>query len=82
MAEACLSTIGVHSDAAAVARHYGLRRDGGLLDGWLVGLEDAASVDALEADGFAARAVPLWMRDLDTSAALAAEALDLALALR
>lgn len=82
MAEACLSAIGVQTDAAAVARHYGLRRDGGLLDGWLVGLEDATAVDALESEGFAARAVPLWMRDLDTSAALAAEALDLALALR
>lgn len=82
MAEACLSAIGVAPDAAAIARHYGLRRDGGLLDGWLVGLEDAASVDALESEGFATRAVPLWMRDLDTSAALAAEAVDLALALR
>lgn len=82
MAEACLSAIGVDTDAAAVARHYGLRRDGGLLDGWLVGLEDSPAVDALESEGFAVRAVPLWMRDLDTSAALAAEALDLALALR
>jgi LPPG:FO 2-phospho-L-lactate transferase len=82
MAEACLAAIGVEADAAAIARHYGLRRDGGLLDGWLVGLEDVAAVEALESEGFAARAVPLWMRDLDTSAALAEVAIDHALALR
>ncbi|WP_394553451.1 2-phospho-L-lactate transferase [Agromyces sp. MMS24-JH15] len=100
MADACLSAIGVQTDAAAVARHYGARHsearhygarsdatgaadttDGarGLLDGWLVAEEDAAEVDGLRADGFAARAVPLWMRDLETSAALAGAALDLAL---
>lgn len=82
MADACLGAIGVPTDAAAVARHYGLRRDGGLLDGWLVAEEDAALVAVLDDEGFAVRSVPLWMRDLDTSAAIAAEALDLAAALR
>lgn len=82
MADACLAAIGVDTDAAAVARHYGARAAGGLLDGWLVAEEDAAEVEALRADGFAARAVPLWMRDLDTSAALAGDALDLARAVR
>ncbi|GAA1699961.1 2-phospho-L-lactate transferase [Microcella alkalica] len=81
MAEACLAAIGVAVDAGAIARHYGLRRDAGLLDGWLVAEEDAALVDGLEADGFAARAVPLWMRDLDTAAALASEAVAFALGL-
>ena len=75
MAEACLSAIGVDADAAAVARHYGARSSGGLLDAWLVGVEDEPLVEGLRADGFAATAVPLWMRDLDTSAALAAAAL-------
>ena len=75
MAEACLRAIGVETHAAAVARHYGARSSGGVLDGWLVGLEDEPSVAGLRREGFAARAVPLWMRDLDTSAALAAAAL-------
>lgn len=78
MADACLPVIGVETDAAAVARHYGRRRAGGLLDGWLVDEADAPAAAALTADGFRAEAVPLWMRDPDTSAALAGAALDLA----
>lgn len=74
MADACLAAIGVETDSAAVARHYGPRSAGGLLDAWLIGLEDEPLVAGLRADGFAADAVPLWMRDLDTSAALAAAA--------
>jgi LPPG:FO 2-phospho-L-lactate transferase len=89
MAETCLSTIGVETDARAVALHYGARRRAGqaddsmpgLLDGWLVGLEDAGAVDALTTHGIMTRAVPLWMSDLDSSAALARDALDLATAL-
>lgn len=75
MADACLSTIGVATDAGAVARHYGARSQGGLLDAWLVGVEDESVVAELRADGVAAAAVPLWMRDLDTAAALAEAAL-------
>ncbi|MBX9471309.1 2-phospho-L-lactate transferase [Microcella sp.] len=75
MADACLTAIGVETDAAAVARHYGSRSSGGLLDAWLVGVEDESLLTGLRADGFAASAVPLWMRDLDTSATLAAAAL-------
>ncbi len=71
MADACLTTIGVATDAAAVARHYGSRSEAGLLDAWLVGVEDESLVAELRADGIAAAAVPLWMRDLDTAAALA-----------
>jgi LPPG:FO 2-phospho-L-lactate transferase len=71
MADACLTTIGVATDAGAVARHYGPRSAAGLLDAWLVGLEDESLVAGLRADGVAAAAVPLWMRDLDTAAALA-----------
>ncbi|WP_308797573.1 2-phospho-L-lactate transferase [Agromyces silvae] len=77
MADACLPVIGVETDAAAVARHYGRRAGGGLLDGWLVDETDAPAAAALRADGFRAEAVPLWMRDPDTSAALAAAALAL-----
>lgn len=78
MADACLTTIGVATDAGAVARHYGPRSAAGLLDTWLVGLEDESLVAGLRADGVAAAAVPLWMRDLDTAAALADAAVEAA----
>jgi LPPG:FO 2-phospho-L-lactate transferase len=82
MADACLAAIGVETDAAAVARHYGARRRGagaGLLDGWLVDDVDAAAADALAADGIPTRALPLRMRDEASSAAIARAALELAL---
>ncbi|WP_341578263.1 2-phospho-L-lactate transferase [Microbacterium schleiferi] len=82
MADACLTAIGVDTDAAAIARHYEARGESGVLDGWLVAEEDAASVDGLVADGIPSRAVPLWMRDADTSAALAGDAITLAHDLR
>jgi LPPG:FO 2-phospho-L-lactate transferase len=78
MADACLTAIGVATDAAAVARHYGARTEGGLLDGWLVDEADAAAVDGLAATGIPARAVPLWMTDDDATAEMAAAALRLA----
>jgi LPPG:FO 2-phospho-L-lactate transferase len=77
MADACLPAIGVETSAEAVGRHYGARAAGGLLDGWLVDEADAAAVEPLEASGLHAASVPLWMRDLDTSAALAGAAIDL-----
>jgi LPPG:FO 2-phospho-L-lactate transferase len=77
MADACLTAIGVETSAEAVALHYGARASGGLLDGWLVDESDAAAVPALEAAGLRARAVPLWMRDAETSAQLAADAVGL-----
>jgi LPPG:FO 2-phospho-L-lactate transferase len=74
MADACLRAIGVATSAEAVGRHYGARAEGGLLDGWLVDTADAgASVPGVEV-----RAVPLLMRDLDATAAMARAALDLA----
>jgi LPPG:FO 2-phospho-L-lactate transferase len=82
MADACLDAIGVDTSAAAVARHYGARRDGGLLDAWLVDERDAAAVDPLGAAGLAVRAVPLLMTDLVATRRIAQEALDLAHAAR
>jgi LPPG:FO 2-phospho-L-lactate transferase len=82
MADACLAAIGVDTGAAAVARHYGARGAGGVLDGWLVDEADAAAVDGLAATGIRARAVPLWMTDDDATAAMAAAALRLADELR
>jgi LPPG:FO 2-phospho-L-lactate transferase len=78
MADACLSAIGVETTAGAVARHYGARADGGLIDGWLVDDIDAAAVEDVVAAGIACRAVPLMMADLATTTAMAMAAIDLA----
>lgn len=82
MADACLTAIGVETDAAAVARHYASRAAGGVLDGWLVDTVDADSAAGLAVDRIETRAVPLWMRDERLSAAIAGEVLELADALR
>ncbi len=74
MADACLTAIGVATDADAVALHYGPT----LLDGWLVDETDAALAPTIEAAGITARAVPLWMRDPASSAQVAGDALRLA----
>lgn len=78
MADACLTAIGVATSADTVARLHGTRRDGGLLDGWLVDTTDAGVVASLEADGIPTRAVPLWMTDPATTAQMVAAAVDLA----
>jgi len=78
MADACLSAIGVPTTADAVARHYGVRAAGGLIDGWLVDTIDEAVVPGLVADGFAAEAVPLLMTDLESTTAMAKASLTLA----
>jgi len=77
MADACLAAIGVETSAEAVGRHYGSKSRGGLLDAWLVDEADAAALASLEGAGLTAASAPLWMRDLDTSAALAGAAIDL-----
>jgi LPPG:FO 2-phospho-L-lactate transferase len=82
MADALLHAIDVKSSAEGVAEHYGARSRGGLLDGWLVDTTDASAVPAVEAAGIACRAVPLLMRDLDATAAMARAGLELAAGLR
>jgi LPPG:FO 2-phospho-L-lactate transferase len=74
MADKCLAALGVPATAAGVAAHYGA----GLLDGWLVDEQDKAAADAQELAGIAVRAVPLYMRDLPTTEAIARAALGLA----
>lgn len=78
MADACLAAVGIEATAAAVGRHYGARDAGGLLDAWLIAEEDAALAPEVEAAGLRALVRPLWMRDLETSAALADAAFDAA----
>jgi len=74
MADACLAAIGVSTSAEAVGRHYGARKDGGLLDGWLVDEADAGAT----VPGVEVRAVPLLMTDLAATAQMARAALELA----
>ncbi len=78
MAEQLLTAIGVEVSAAAVAEYYGPRRDGGVLDGWLVDSADADAVDRVRAAGIACRAVPLMMTDADATAAMVEAAFALA----
>ncbi|MBN9606248.1 MAG: 2-phospho-L-lactate transferase [Actinomycetales bacterium] len=78
MADACLEAIGVETSARAVGAWYGARSSAGLLDGWLVGEEDAEAVPALEAAGLRAASVPLWMRDPSTTARMVEAAVALA----
>jgi LPPG:FO 2-phospho-L-lactate transferase len=74
MADKCLAAINVAATASAVGGLFGARRAEGLLDGWLVDLSDA---DA-QVTGTAVRAVPLWMTDVEATAAIVAAAAELA----
>jgi LPPG:FO 2-phospho-L-lactate transferase len=74
MADACLATIGVETSAAAVAAHYGPL----LLNGWLVDNQDKAAADDPRCAGTEIRSMPLYMRDLETTASIARAAIDLA----
>jgi LPPG:FO 2-phospho-L-lactate transferase len=78
MADACLAAIGVETSAAAVGAHYGP----GLVDGWLVDDQDKSAADDPALAGIEVRALPLYMRDLPATTAIARAALDLALELR
>jgi LPPG:FO 2-phospho-L-lactate transferase len=78
MADACLTTIGVQTSAAAVGAHYGHE----LIDGWLVDDQDKSAADDPALAGIEVRALPLYMRDLPATTAIARAALDLALELR
>jgi LPPG:FO 2-phospho-L-lactate transferase len=82
MADKVLAAIGVESTAGAVARHYGSRAADGVLDGWLIDTSDAAQLESIATAGIHAQAVPLWMTDEYTTAALASAALTLAEAVR
>jgi LPPG:FO 2-phospho-L-lactate transferase len=74
MADKCLATVGVEVSATGVGGLYGARRDGGLLDGWLVDTSDAGAA----VPGVATRAVPLWMSSEEATARMVADALELA----
>jgi LPPG:FO 2-phospho-L-lactate transferase len=73
MADSCLPVIGVEVSAEGVARHYGSRSSGGLLDGWLVHETDAADVPGVKVS-----ALPLLMTDDRASADMVRAALEVA----
>ena len=73
MADSCLPAVGVEVSAEGVGRHYGARKDGGLLDGWLIHDTDTADVP-----GVTVRAVPLMMTDDEATAAMVRTALEIA----
>ncbi|GIH74483.1 2-phospho-L-lactate transferase [Planobispora longispora] len=70
MADACLTAIGVDTTAQAVLELYGSP----LINGWLVAEEDAG----VALDGVRVQARPLIMHDVESAAAIARAALDLA----
>jgi len=78
MADACLTAIGIDTSAVAVGAHYGPE----LIDGWLVDDQDKAAADDPALAGIEVRTLPLFMRDLAATTAIARAALDLALELR
>ena len=82
MADACLHTIGVPTSAEAVGLHYGARSSGGVLDAWLVDQADSAALPVLAAAGIRSAAVPLWMRDVPSTQAMAAATLALSRSVR
>ncbi len=79
MADRLLPAVGAEVSAAGIASWYGSRRDGGLLDAWIVDDADAdpASLAALRDLGLEATATDTLMDDVEIAAALAATALGL-----
>lgn len=75
MADRLLPAVGSAVDAAAVARWYGARREGGLLDAWIVDHADRTSLTDVRAMGMDAIATDTLLDDLDVGAALARTAL-------
>lgn len=71
MADQLLTGLGIEVSASGVARNFGARSRGGLLDGWLVDISDAGDVAAVEEAGIRCIAVPLYMNDDCTTAQLA-----------
>jgi LPPG:FO 2-phospho-L-lactate transferase len=73
MAEKCLPAVGVEVSAAGVGGFYGARSADGILDGWLVDSADAGA----QVKGVEVRAVPLYMTDVDATAAMVRAAVEL-----
>jgi len=77
MAHRLLPAVGTAVDAAAVGLAYGARRDGGLLDGWVLDTADADGLERLHAAGLAATATATLMDDPELARRLARTSLEL-----
>ena len=82
MADACLSAIGIDTTATAVATHYGVRREGGLLDAWIIDDADAASASELVDKGLRVEVMDTIFANPGTAGKVAGAALQLASELR
>lgn len=71
MADRLLPALGVEVSALGVARHYGVRGEGGLLDGWVIDRRDAALADAVRAVGAAVAVTDTILDDPEVGADVA-----------
>jgi LPPG:FO 2-phospho-L-lactate transferase len=78
MAHRLLPAVDAEVSAVGVARHYGARGDGGLLDGWVIDERDRDRVRAVRDLGLEAVATDSMMDDPDVAAALARTCLEVA----
>ncbi|MEP6561747.1 MAG: 2-phospho-L-lactate transferase [Nakamurella sp.] len=72
-ADKCLAAIGVECSAEGIGRHYGARRDGGLLDAFLIAEDDTADIP-----GVTVVSRPLLMSDPETTAVMVAACAEVA----
>jgi LPPG:FO 2-phospho-L-lactate transferase len=77
MADRLLPAVGAETSALGVAAWYGARRDGGLLDAWVMDRADADALTAVQALGIDGAVTDTLMDDPDMTAALAGAALGL-----
>jgi LPPG:FO 2-phospho-L-lactate transferase len=75
MADRLLPAVGAEVSALGVAAWYGARRDGGLLDAWVLDRADIDTVSGVAALGIEVSATDTLMDDPDVAAALALTAL-------
>lgn len=78
MAHRLLPAVGADVDAASVARWYGARHDGGLLDAWVLDTADAEALATVQGLGIAATVTDTLLDDVAVAGRLAATVLALA----
>ena len=76
MADRLLPAVGVGTSTEGVAAWYGARRDGGLLDAWVLDRSDSAALPAIAALGIDTVATDTLMDEPGVAAALAHTALE------
>ena len=75
MAHRLLPAVGADVDAASVARWYGARRDGGLLDAWVLDTADAEALATVQELEIAATVTDTLLDDVAVAGRLAATVL-------